>query len=106
MRRKYRVADYEARIAKLFAASPGVALTSDIICGFPGETDQDHRLNLMLLRRVPYDNLFSFIFSARPHTSAERHLDESESWRQVPREIAIGRLEEVQSLQFARTLAR
>jgi tRNA-2-methylthio-N6-dimethylallyladenosine synthase len=106
MRRSYTVAEYERRIAQLFAACPGVALTSDVICGFPGETDQDHGLNLELLQRVPYDNLFSFLFSPRPHTSAERHLNESDQWREVPRDVALKRLEEVQALQFERTLRR
>jgi tRNA-2-methylthio-N6-dimethylallyladenosine synthase len=106
MRRKYTVAEYERRIAALFAVCPGIALTSDVICGFPGETDAEHQLNLELLRRVPYDNLFSFVFSPRPHTSAERHLNESDVWREVPRELAVQRLEEVQALQFQRTLRR
>ena len=60
---KEEVAEYQRRVAQLLAASPGVALTSDVICGFPGETDADHALNLQLLQRVPFDNLFSFIFS-------------------------------------------
>ena len=60
MRRRYTIAEYEERVARLFTACPGVALTSDIICGFPGETEEEHALTLALLRRVPYDNLFSF----------------------------------------------
>src|SRR5438132_4955727 len=63
MRRSYTIADYERRVASLSAACPGVALTSDIICGFPGETEEEHEQTLTLLRRVPYDNLFSFVFS-------------------------------------------
>jgi tRNA-2-methylthio-N6-dimethylallyladenosine synthase len=112
MRRSYTVAEYERRIEKLLALSPGLALTSDVICGFPGETDADHALNLALLRRVPYDNLFSFIFSRRPHTTAEKMLERNESakapapeWAEVPRELALRRLEDVQSLQRERTLA-
>ena len=106
MRRSYTVAEYERRVAQLFAVSTGIALTSDIICGFPGETDDDHRLNLELLARIPYDNLFSFIFSPRPHTSAARHLDESAEWAEVPRPLALARLEQVQALQQRRTLER
>src|SRR3954471_14233021 len=98
MRRKYTIAEYERRIAELPA---GLALTSDIICGFPGETDAEHALNLAFLRRTPYDNLFSFIYSARPHTGAILKLDE---WGEVPREVALRRLDEVQALQMARTL--
>src|SRR3989441_6936017 len=67
MRRRYTIAEYEWRIAALPAH---VALTSDIICGFPGETDNEHRQNVEFLRRTGYDNLFSFIYSPRPHTGA------------------------------------
>lgn len=100
MRRKYTIADYERRIAAL---PREVALTSDIICGFPGETEEEHRQNLAFLARTPYDNLFSFIYSPRPHTGAILKLAE---WGEVPRAIALRRLEEVQALQRARTLER
>ena len=113
MRRRYTIADYERRVASLFAACPGVALTSDIICGFPGETEEEHEQTLALLRRVPYDNLFSFVFSERPHTTAALRLSQerkaaqpSPEWLEVPRPVATRRLEEVQRLQQARTLAR
>ena len=65
--------------------------------------DDEHRQNLEFLRRTDYDNLFSFVYSPRPHTGAILKLEE---WGEVPREIAIRRLEEVQSLQMARTLKR
>ncbi len=100
MRRRYTIAQYEERIAAL---PRDVALTSDIICGFPGETDAEHGQNLEFLVRTPYDNLFSFVYSARPHTGAALKLAE---WGEVPREVAIRRLDEVQRLQMARTLRR
>jgi tRNA-2-methylthio-N6-dimethylallyladenosine synthase len=100
MRRKYTIAEYERRIAALPAE---IALTSDIICGFPGETNEEHRQNIEFLRRTPYDNLFSFIYSPRPHTGAILKMDE---WGGVPRAVALERLEEVQALQMARTLER
>jgi len=100
MRRKYTIAEYEARIAALPA---GLALTSDVICGFPGETDDEHAQNLAFLQRTPYDNLFSFIYSPRPHTGAILKIDE---WGEVPRDVALRRLDEVQKLQMARTLQR
>jgi tRNA-2-methylthio-N6-dimethylallyladenosine synthase len=113
MRRRYTIAEYEERVASLFAACPDVALTSDVICGFPGETEAEHALTLALLRRIPYDNLFSFIFSERPHTAAALRLEKeraagspSAEWAEVPRAVATRRLEEVQRLQQARTLAR
>ncbi|HYV68461.1 MAG TPA: tRNA (N6-isopentenyl adenosine(37)-C2)-methylthiotransferase MiaB [Myxococcales bacterium] len=113
MRRRYTIAEYERRVASLFAACPDVALTSDIICGFPGETEQEHQQTLALLRRIPYDNLFSFVFSERPHTAAALRLSQerkaaqrSPEWREVSRPVATRRLEEVQQLQQARTLGR
>lgn len=111
MRRSYSIAEYERRIAQLLALRPELALTSDIICGFPGETDAEHALNLEMLERVPFDNLFSFIFSPRPHTTAEKMLEKnslsatpSPDWTEVPRELALKRLDEVQTLQRNRTL--
>jgi len=103
MRRKYTVAEYERRIELLFAARPEIALTSDIICGFPGETEAEHTLNLQLLQRVPFDGLFSFLYSPRPHTGAVLKLGE---WGEVERTVALRRLDEVQALQKRRTLAR
>jgi tRNA-2-methylthio-N6-dimethylallyladenosine synthase len=100
MRRRYTVAEYEERIAAL---PEQVALTSDIICGFPGESEDEHRQNLEFLRRTPYDNLFSFVYSPRPHTGAILKLEE---WGEVPRAVALRRLEEVQRLQMERTLSR
>ena len=100
MRRKYTIAEYERRIAEL---PRDLSLTSDIICGFPGETGEEHAQNLAFLSRTPYDNLFSFIYSPRPHTGAILKLDE---WGEVPRPLALERLEEVQALQQARTLQR
>jgi tRNA-2-methylthio-N6-dimethylallyladenosine synthase len=113
MRRTGTVAEYEARVARLLAVAPGLALTSDIICGFPGETDEEHASTLALLGRVPFDALFSFVYSRRPHTSAdaalernERALQPSPEWAEVPRDVAHSRLDEVQALQKERTLAR
>lgn len=100
MRRRYTIAEYEQRIAAL---PREVALTSDIICGFPGETEAEHARNLGFLRRTPYDNLFSFLYSPRPHTGAVLKLRE---WGEIPREVALRRLEEVQRLQMERTLSR
>jgi len=100
MRRRYTVAEYEERIAAL---PEHVALTSDIICGFPGESEDEHRQNLEFLRRTPYDNLFSFVYSPRPHTGAILKLEE---WGEVPRAVALRRLEGVQRLQMERTLSR
>ncbi len=91
MRRKYTIGEYQKRIGAL---PEHVALTSDIICGFPGETDEEHAENIAFLSRTPYDNLFSFLYSPRPHTGAILKLAE---WGEVPRETALRRLDEVQT---------
>jgi tRNA-2-methylthio-N6-dimethylallyladenosine synthase len=113
MRRKYSIAEYEERVGRLFDACPKLALTSDIICGFPGETEAEHAETLALLRRIPYDNLFSFVFSERPHTAAALRLERerqsgrpSPEWSEVPWHVATRRLEEVQRLQQERTITR
>jgi tRNA-2-methylthio-N6-dimethylallyladenosine synthase len=113
MRRRYTIADYEERVARLFEACPHISLTSDIICGFPGETDDEHAQTIELLRRIPYDNLFSFVFSERPHTAAALRLAKerqsaqpSREWAEVPWTVATQRLEEVQRLQQQRTIER
>ena len=100
MRRSYTIAEYEDRISAL---PRDVALTSDIICGFPGETADEHERNVAFLRRTPYDNLFSFLYSPRPHTGA---ILKQAEWGEVPRDVALRRLEEVQALQRDRTLRR
>ena len=100
MRRRHTVAWYEERLAKLRAVRSDLALTSDFICGFPGETDDDFARTLGLVERVGYDNLFSFVYSARPHTSALRHEDE---WGAVPQEARVERLRRLQELQMAVT---
>jgi tRNA-2-methylthio-N6-dimethylallyladenosine synthase len=96
MRRDYTVEAYLDRLARLRAARPGIAVTTDIIVGFPGETDADFEKTIELTRRVRYDNQFSFIFSPRPRTVAA--LKEPE-WGAVPHEVKIARLERLQKLQ-------
>ncbi|HEY1907995.1 MAG TPA: tRNA (N6-isopentenyl adenosine(37)-C2)-methylthiotransferase MiaB [Myxococcaceae bacterium] len=96
MKRDYTVATYLERLAALRAARPGIAVTTDIIVGFPGETEEDFRKTLELTDQVRYENQFSFVFSARPRTVAG--LKEAE-WGPVPHEVKVERLERLQSLQ-------
>jgi tRNA-2-methylthio-N6-dimethylallyladenosine synthase len=96
MRRDYTVAEYLERLEKLRAARPGIAMTTDIIVGFPGETEEDFALTLELTEKVRYDNQFSFIYSPRPKTGAALREEE---WGPVPHEVKIERLERLQKLQ-------
>lgn len=79
MNRKYTYDDYRTRVEKLRREIPGIAITSDIIAGFPSETDVDHRATIDALKEMEFDGLFAFNYSARPGTHAagmEGHLEE------------------------------
>jgi tRNA-2-methylthio-N6-dimethylallyladenosine synthase len=99
MRRDYTVEEYMERLGRLRAARPGVAVTTDFITGFPGESDDDFERSLALLERARFDNSFSFVYSPRPHTGAARRLGSSPEWAEVPRELAVARLERLQAAQ-------
>ena len=76
MNRRYTAAHYLGIVDKLRAAMPDIALTSDIIVGFPGETEQDFAATLDVLRRVRFDMVYSFLYSPRTGTpAAEREGD-------------------------------
>ena len=93
MRRHYTVEHYMGRIERLRAVVPDIAMSTDIIVGFPGETEEDHQQTLELLRAVRCQNIFSFTYSERPGTRAATLVDD------VPEPVKKRRLDEVQSLQ-------
>ena len=70
MNRRYSFEDYIEKVAALRAKIPDISITSDIIAGFPGETEEDHRLTLKALREIEFDGTFAFKFSPRPKTKA------------------------------------
>lgn len=72
MNRHYNRRHYLEKIDQLRQICPDIAITSDIIVGFPGETDADFQLTMDLLRQVVYDGLFAFIYSDRPNAPAGR----------------------------------
>jgi tRNA-2-methylthio-N6-dimethylallyladenosine synthase len=94
MRRGYAKASYLDRITRLRESCPEVALSTDIIVGFPGETEAEFEQTLVLINQVQYDELFSFTYSPRPQTvSAKIYKDD------VPEETKKERLKRLQSLQ-------
>jgi tRNA-2-methylthio-N6-dimethylallyladenosine synthase len=97
MNRNYRRERYLAIIRALKSAIPSMSITTDIIVGFPGETDGEFRETLSLMEEVRFDASYSFIFSPRPGTPAESMNDS------VPREEKLSRLKELQALQFTHT---
>ncbi|MBW2269011.1 MAG: tRNA (N6-isopentenyl adenosine(37)-C2)-methylthiotransferase MiaB [Deltaproteobacteria bacterium] len=98
MRRRYTHVDYLRTADRLRAARPGLVLTSDVIVGFPGETDADFQATLALVRAAGFVDSFSFKYSPRPGTAAAELPDA------VPPEVAQARLEELQALQSQQTL--
>jgi tRNA-2-methylthio-N6-dimethylallyladenosine synthase len=99
MRRDYSVEAYLDRFDRLSAARPGVAVTTDFIVGFPGETDEDFEASMRLLERARFEQSFSFLYSPRPHTVAALRANSAPEWREVPREVAVLRLERLQAAQ-------
>ncbi|MEW6267374.1 MAG: tRNA (N6-isopentenyl adenosine(37)-C2)-methylthiotransferase MiaB [Thermodesulfobacteriota bacterium] len=98
MGRGYTREEYLAKVEALRAACPEVALTTDVIVGFPGETEADFEDTLELIRQVRFDGMYSFKYSDRPGTRAHG-LD-----GKVPEEIKGRRLAELQDRQKKITL--
>ena len=96
MNRRYTKEQYLELTEKIRKAVPGISLTTDIIVGFPGETEQDFQETLDLVRKVRYDSAFTFIYSRRTGTPAANMED------QVPEDVVKNRfqrlLKEVQDI--------
>ncbi len=93
MGRGYTAAAYFEKVEKLRRIIPDVALTTDIIVGFPGESEADFQQTLMMLEKVSYDQIYSFKYSSRPGTRAADYEDV------VPDEEKRDRLARCQALQ-------
>lgn len=76
MNRKYTYAHYLERVIKAKERIPGLALSSDFIVGFPGETDTDFEQTLKAVKEIGYDTIFAFNYSVRPGTKAEHFEDD------------------------------
>jgi tRNA-2-methylthio-N6-dimethylallyladenosine synthase len=86
MERSYTLARYEAVLARLRERIPGVAVSTDIIVGFPGETEDDFLMTRDFMRRARFDSAFLFKYSARPDTKSFRTpetVDEPEKGRRL-----------------------
>jgi tRNA-2-methylthio-N6-dimethylallyladenosine synthase len=92
MKRGYTAMEYKSTVRKLRAVRPGLALSSDFIVGFPGETEEDFDKLMKLVHDVGYDSSFSFIFSARPGTPAANLRDDT------PPEVKLARLQWLQAV--------
>jgi tRNA-2-methylthio-N6-dimethylallyladenosine synthase len=98
MNRQHTRDDYLRLVERIRAARLDIALSSDFIVGFPGETDKDFADTMALARAVGYASHFSFKYSPRPGTPAATQ-------KQVPEDVKAARLEELQELLFAQQRA-
>lgn len=94
MRRGHVVEDYLRKVDTIKNSRRRLSLTSDIIVGFPGETEEDFQETMQLVERCQYDGLFIFKYSKRPGTPASRMLDD------VPESLKKTRFLELESRQF------
>ena len=94
MRRKYDREWYLERVDKIRSVIPDCGITTDVIAGFCGETDQDHQDTLTLMEKVVFDSAFMFAYSERPGTLASRKYPDD-----IPYELKTQRLNEIIALQ-------
>jgi tRNA-2-methylthio-N6-dimethylallyladenosine synthase len=92
MNRQHTSDDYRRLVERIRRARPDIALTSDFIAGFPGESDADFEATLQLVRDIGYATAFSFKYSKRPGTPA------STMRKQVPEDVKAARLDALQKL--------
>lgn len=91
MKRGYTAIEYKSKIRKLRKVRPDIRISTDIIVGFPGETDSDFQDTMNLVEEIGFDNSFSFIYSKRPGTPAANLPDDT------PLEIKKQRLQQLQA---------
>ncbi|HYO45417.1 MAG TPA: tRNA (N6-isopentenyl adenosine(37)-C2)-methylthiotransferase MiaB [Gemmatimonadota bacterium] len=94
MRREHTATWYRERVAMLRETIPGCALSTDIIVGYPGETEDDFQATLDLMAEVRYNSAYVFIYSPRRHTPAASIVEDL-----VPHKTAVDRLERLNGLQ-------
>ncbi len=90
MKRGYTVLEYKSILRRLRAVRPDIAIATDFIVGFPGETESDFEATLRLIDEVGFDNSFSFVYSPRPGTPAAALPDDT------PQEVKLARLYRLQ----------
>ncbi len=95
MGRHHRIEGYFAQMERVRELRPEIGLSTDLIVGFPGETEEDFQETLRLLDRVQYDTIFAFAYSPRPGTRAAKLLDD------VPTDVKNDRLNRLLAYQLA-----
>jgi tRNA-2-methylthio-N6-dimethylallyladenosine synthase len=97
MNRGYTREQYLDRVKAIFERMPNAVLSTDLIVGFPGETEEQFEDTLSLMREVPYESLFAFAYSPRPMTKAARFTD------QIPEDVKSHRLTRLLELHRERS---
>jgi tRNA-2-methylthio-N6-dimethylallyladenosine synthase len=100
MKRAYTRSRYLDKVHKVREAIPNVAITTDIIVGFPGETDAEFEETLSLVEEIGYDGAFTFQYSPRPMTEA------AEFDQQVPKEVVQERFDRLLAVQETSSMTR
>lgn len=100
MNRNYTAAQYMEKIQSLRKSCPEIAVTSDVMVGFPGETEEDFRQTMQLIEAVQFDNLFSFRYSDRPFAKSTGF------GQKVDEDVKARWLAELQGFQAQTTLSR
>lgn len=93
MHREYSVEHYLGLLEKLRKAQPEIVLSTDIIVGFVGETDEEYQMTLDLLDKAQYDSIYSYVYSKREKTRAAKMVDD------IPKELKGERLRYLQKYQ-------
>jgi tRNA-2-methylthio-N6-dimethylallyladenosine synthase len=108
MRRRYTREEYLALVDRLRDAIPDISISTDMIVGFPGETDEDFEATLSLTAAVRYHSMFSFKYSPRPNTLAlKRFPDDVEEGEKTRRIVALQQLQaRIQGQLYERTVGR
>ncbi len=100
MNRKYTADEYRAKIDLLRKKVPGISISTDIITGFPSETDSEFEETFNLVKEIEYDSAFMFIYSLRDGTAAEKFGDD------IPYKIKTERVNRIIELQMENTKKR
>jgi tRNA-2-methylthio-N6-dimethylallyladenosine synthase len=90
MKRGYTALEYKSIVRRLRAVRPDISIATDIIVGFPGETEEDYQATMQLIDEVGFDESFSFVYSRRPGTPAA-YLEDT-----TPQEVKLARLKALQ----------
>jgi tRNA-2-methylthio-N6-dimethylallyladenosine synthase len=92
MKRGYTSLEYKSLVRRLKRARPGLCVSTDLIIGFPGETQEDFDATVRLVEEIGFDASFSFVYSARPGTPAASLHDDT------PAEVKLQRLQTIQAM--------